>query len=130
MNKIKLVIAEDDMFNRLLVVSMLAKNKDIEVLEAKDGEEALAILLEKKVDIALLDINMPKLDGLETIKKIRKIESISDIPIMVISSDDTEEKQSLALGANAFIPKPFNIKELEQQIYDVLDEKILEKRVS
>lgn len=124
-NKITLLVAEDDMFNRLLVVSMLAKNKDIEVLEAKDGEEALAILLEKKVDIALLDINMPKMDGLETIKEIRKIERILDMPIMVISSDDREEKQSLALGADAFIPKPFNIKELEKQIYDILSEKVL-----
>ena len=68
---------------------------------------------------------MPKIDGLETIKKIRKIERISDIPIMVISSDDTEEKQSLALGANAFVPKPFNLQGLEKQIYDVLDEKVL-----
>jgi CheY-like chemotaxis protein len=125
LRKTTLLIAEDDLFNRLLVVSMLAKNKEIEVLEAKDGEEALAMLLERNVDILLLDIHMPKMNGLETLQEIRQIESIADIPIMVISSDETEKNQSLALGADAFIPKPFNLKALEQQVYDTLREKAL-----
>jgi len=124
LKKITLLIAEDDLFNRLLIVSMLAKNKQIEVLEAKDGEEALEMLKEEAIDIVLLDIHMPKMDGIETLKEIRQIENIADIPIMVISSDETEEKQSLALGANAFVAKPFNLKALEQQIYDVLGEKV------
>ena len=128
--KISLLIAEDDLFNRLLVVSMLAKNKDIEVLEAKDGEEALAMMLAHSIDIVLLDINMPKMNGFETLKEIRQIEKIADIPIMVISSDETEKKESLALGADAFIPKPFDIKALEEEIYGVLDRKYLEKKVS
>jgi len=117
MKKIRLLIAEDDLFNRLLIVSMLAKNKEIEVIEAKDGEEALFILLEQSIDIVLLDINMPKMNGLDTLKEIRQIEKIADIPIMVISSDETEKKQSLELGADAFIPKPFNLRALEQQVY-------------
>ena len=124
LKKITLLIAEDDLFNRLLVVSMLAKNKQIEVLEAKDGVEALAMLLEHSVDIVLLDIHMPKMNGLETLKEIRLIEKIAHIPIMLISSDETEKKQSLALGAEAFIAKPFNLKGLEQQIHDVLGEKV------
>ncbi len=123
-SKITLLIAEDDRFNRFLIVSMLAKNKQIEVLEAKDGEEALSMLLEHKIDILLLDIHMPKMNGLETLREIRKIESIADIPIMVISSDDVEKKHSLALGADAFIPKPFDLKALEKQIYNTLEEKV------
>ena len=122
--KTKLLIAEDDLFNRLLVVSMLARNSQIEVVEAKDGEEALAVLSEQGIDIVLLDINMPRMNGLETLSEIRQIESIANIPIMVISSDETEKKLSLKLGANAFIPKPFNLKALEQQIYDVLGERV------
>lgn len=122
--KTKLLIAEDDLFNRLLVVSMLARNSQIEVVEAKDGEEALAVLSEQGIDIVLLDINMPRMNGLETLSEIRQIESIANIPIMVISSDETEKKLSLKLGANAFIPKPFNLKALEEQIYDVLGERV------
>ncbi|HIP51653.1 MAG TPA: response regulator [Campylobacterales bacterium] len=93
LKKTTLLIAEDDLFNRLLVVSMLAKNKQIEVLEAKDGVEALAMLLEHSVDIVLLDIHMPKMNGLETLKEIRLIEKIAHIPIMVISSDETEKNK-------------------------------------
>lgn len=124
LKKIKLLIAEDDLFNRLLIVAMLAKNKQIEVIEARDGEEALALLVAQHIDIVLLDIHMPKMNGLETLKKIRKIEAISYVHIMVISSDETEKKQSLALGADAFIPKPFNLKALERQIYDALGENV------
>ena len=127
--KISLLIAEDDLFNRLLVVSMLAKNKNIEVLQAKDGEEALAMMLVHHIDIVLLDINMPKMNGFETLKEVRKIEKIANIPIMIISSDETEKKESLLLGADAFIPKPFNIKALEKEIYGLLDRKYLEKKV-
>lgn len=117
LKKTTVLIAEDDRFNRLLIISMLAKNKQIKVLEAKDGEEALEMLSKHNIDMLLLDIHMPKMNGLETLNEIRKIEKIADIPIMVISSDETEKKQSLELGADAFIPKPFNLRALEQQVY-------------
>lgn len=125
LKKTRLLIAEDDLFNRLLVVSMLAKNKEIEVLEAKDGEEALSILMDQHIDIVLLDIHMPKMNGLETLEEIQRIDRLVNIPILVISSDEIEKKQSLALGANEFIPKPFNLKALEKQIYDALGERAL-----
>ena len=124
LKKTTVLIAEDDRFNRLLIISMLAKNKQIKVLEAKDGEEALEMLSKHNIDMLLLDIYMPKMNGLETLNEIRKIEKIADIPIMVISSDETEKKQSLELGADAFIPKPFNLRALEQQVYTVLREKV------
>lgn len=120
LRKTTVLIAEDDRFNRLLVISMLAKNKQIKVLEAKNGEEALEMLRTHNIDMLLLDIYMPKMDGLETLKKIRKMETVAHMPIMVISSDETEMKKSLAFGANAFIAKPFKLKELEGQIYTLL----------
>jgi DNA-binding response OmpR family regulator len=101
---------------------MLTKNKQIKVLEAKNGEEALEMLSTHNIDILLLDIYMPKMDGLETLKKIRQMDSAANIPIMIISSDETEMKKSLEFGANAFIAKPFKIKELEGQIYTLLGE--------
>jgi CheY-like chemotaxis protein len=122
LRKTTVLIAEDDRFNRLLLTSMLAKNKQIKVLEAKNGEEALEMLSTHNIDILLLDIYMPKMDGLETLKKIRQMKRVANIPIMVISSDETEMKKSLEFGANAFIAKPFKIKELEGQIYTLLGE--------
>jgi CheY-like chemotaxis protein len=120
LKKTTVLIAEDDRFNRLLIISMLAKNKQIKVLEAKNGEEALKILSTHPVDMLLLDIYMPKMNGLETLKKIRNMGIVANIPIMVISSDETEMKKSLEFGANAFIAKPFKLKELEGQIYTLL----------
>ena len=123
LRKTTVLIAEDDRFNRLLLISMLAKNKQIKVLEAKNGEEALEMLSRHNIDILLLDIYMPKMNGLETLKKIRRMDRVANIPIMVISSDETEMKKSLKFGANAFIAKPFKIKELEGQIYTLLGAK-------
>ena len=120
LRKTTVLIAEDDRFNRLLVISMLAKNKQIKVLEAKNGEEALEMLSTHNIDMLLLDIYMPKMNGLETLQKIRKMDRVENIPIMVISSDEMEMKKSLAFGADAFIVKPVNLKKLEGQIYTLL----------
>lgn len=119
--EITLLVAEDDMFNRMLIVSMLAKKKNIKVVEAKDGLEALKILENKKVDILLLDLHMPKMDGFETLQTIRNTEKIENLPIMVISSDEAEKNKSLNLGANEFVTKPINLKELENKIYKTLE---------
>jgi len=123
-DEITLLMVEDDKFNRLLVVSMLAKNKKIKVLEAGDGQEALKLLKSEEIDILLLDINMPKMNGLETLKWIRHVDRFEKMPVLVISSDDMEKRGSLALGATAFISKPYNIKNLEQQIYALLEMEI------
>jgi len=122
LRKTTVLITEDDRFNRLLIVSLLAKNKQIKVLEATNGEEALEMLNTHNIDMLLLDIYMPKMDGLETLAKIRQMETLANIPIMVISSDEMEMKKSLAFGADAFIVKPVNLKKLEGQIYTLLGE--------
>ena len=117
---IHLLMVEDDMFNRLLLVSLLSKYSNVTVIEAKNGIEALDKLNEHKIDIILLDIHMPEMDGFETLHHIHNNKEIAHIPVMILSSDEVEEKKSLELGATAFIPKPFDLKALEQQIYEVL----------
>ena len=117
---IQLLMVEDDMFNRLLLVSLLSKYANVTVVEAKNGIEALDKLNEHKIDIILLDIHMPKMDGFETLHHIHNNKKIAHIPVMILSSDEVEEKKSLELGATAFVPKPFDLKALEQQIYEIL----------
>ena len=117
---VTILMAEDDMFNRLLIVSLLSKYSNVEVIEAQNGIEALEILQEKKIDILLLDIYMPKMNGFEVMERAQEDGTLSNIPIMVLSSDEVEKKKSLQMGVNAFIPKPFNLQELEVQIYEVL----------
>ena len=117
---ITILMAEDDRFNRLLIVSLLSKYSNVEVIEAQNGIEALDELQQKKIDILLLDIYMPKMNGFEVLTRVQEDSRLSNIPIMVLSSDEVEKKKSLKMGVDAFIPKPFNLKELEIQMYEVL----------
>lgn len=106
MEKIKVLIAEDDK-DIIEVLRLYIESNDMEVLSAEDGEKALAIAQQGNVSIALVDIMMPKLNGYELIKEIRKI---SNMPIIIISakSADSDRVLGLDIGADAYITKPFN----------------------
>jgi len=120
LGNIKLLVAEDDMFNRKLISTMLSKNEKIRVTEAVDGQEALSILDSNQMDALLLDIHMPNIDGFETLSIIRKEKKYKDLPIIVITSDEVEKKKSFSLGADAFLPKPFRLNQLEKEVYSLL----------
>jgi len=121
---ITVLVAEDDAFNRKLINAMLSKNKKIKILEAVDGVEALSQLDKHKIDALLLDIHMPNMNGLDTLKNIRQHAEHKDLPVIVITSDEVEKKKSFSLGANGFLPKPFKLNDLEKKVYSVLgDEK-------
>ena len=120
LGNIKLLVAEDDMFNRKLISTMLSKNEKIRVTEAVDGQEALSILDSNQMDALLLDIHMPNIDGFETLSIIRKEKKYKNLPIIVITSDEVEKKRSFSLGADAFLPKPFRLNQLEKEVYSLL----------
>ena len=120
LGNITLLIVEDDMFNRLLIVSLLSKYNNVKVIEAINGLEALDKIANEPVDIILLDIYMPKMNGFETLAHIQSDKENAKIPIMMLSSDEDERQKSLEMGVHAFIPKPFDLKQLEEEIYKVL----------
>jgi CheY-like chemotaxis protein len=120
LSDIKVLVVEDDIFNRMLIKSLLIKVKNIKVVEAKDGLEALSILDNSKIDICLLDLHMPTLDGFTTLNIIRNGTTFEDVPVIVITSDEVEKKKSLALGANDFMAKPFDLEILKFKIYQQL----------
>ena len=96
------------------IVDMLFYNLQKEgynVLEANDGEEGVRIALEQKPDLILLDIMLPKMDGLAVCKKIRQT---LNVPILMISAKDEEIDKilGLELGADDYITKPFSVREL------------------
>jgi len=100
------------------IVDMLVYNLQREgyhTLEANDGEEAIAIALDKKPSLVLLDIMLPKMDGLAVCKRIRQT---LDIPILMISAKDEEIDKilGLELGADDYITKPFSVRELMARI--------------
>jgi len=120
LDEVKVLVVEDDMFNRMLVKSLLIKVGNIKVIEAKDGLEALSILDNSEIDICLLDLHMPTLDGFDTLNIIRNGTTFEDVPVIVITSDELEKKKSFALGANDFMAKPFNLESLKSKIYQQL----------
>lgn len=103
------LIADDDANFRFLVKKTLSQS-GFELIEASDGEEAVELLYDHPVDILLLDISMPKLDGLQTCRKVREAEGGTRLPIVIITGvDDVEAiKNSFDAGATDFIAKPIN----------------------
>lgn len=112
------LIVDDDMINRMLLKTLLRKNPLVgEIIEAENGSDALNKLkTNSQVDLILLDIMMPIVDGIEFLKIFRADMNNSHIPVIVLTTDDTKKSEVYDNGANDFIRKP--IKE------DILFEKI------
>ncbi|WP_068713739.1 response regulator [Vibrio tritonius] len=88
------------------------------VIEAANGVEALERALEQKVDLFLVDINMPKMDGFTLVKELRSREDLADIPVIMISTEAQEDDQVKAIdvGVNLYLVKPVNPEELQQTV--------------
>lgn len=102
------LLVDDQPYARLLMKKIIDKN--VQVTEASDGQEALEILEHEKIDLILLDIMMPGISGIDVLKLIRKQRSTADLPVIMISALDDNESmaQCFELGANDYIPKPFD----------------------
>jgi len=118
MKKIKVLAVDDDFINLKLLKTMLLKNDFVdEVIEAKNGIEAIDILRNKdNIDLILLDIIMPIMNGIEMLKIIKSDESLKDIPVIVLSTDETKKTEALDNGANDFINKPIRESVLKEKI--------------
>ncbi|DAB28252.1 MAG: response regulator receiver protein [Sulfurimonas sp. RIFOXYD12_FULL_33_39] len=113
-----ILTVDDDIINLKLLRSMLIKNPDIkEVIEAKNGAEAIALIKSRPdINLILLDIIMPIMNGLEVLKVVRCDESIKQMPIIVLTTDETKKREAIELGADDFITKPIRNSELTQKI--------------
>ena len=111
-----LVVDDEDNIRDLLVFNL--QKEGYNTLEAQDGIAAVDMALEKKPDLILLDVMIPKLDGISVCKKIRYALNISNIPILMISAKDSESDKivGLEMGADDYITKPFQIREVMARI--------------
>lgn len=119
MKQLKILFVDDDHINRKLLANMLNKNPNVyETLEAKDGQEALEILNKNRdIDFVLLDIIMPGgPDGIEILRYMRQDPRFKNIPVIVLSTDDTQKTIAIEAGANDFINKPIKEKDLIAKI--------------
>jgi two-component system chemotaxis response regulator CheY len=88
------------------------------VYEANDGQEALQKLKNSKVGLVLSDINMPNMDGLELLKHIRAEQAWQSLPIIMITTEGSQNKvmQALQLGANGYVRKPFTAEQIKEKL--------------
>jgi len=111
----KILIVDDDMINRKLISTYIKKTNDT-FIEASNGAEALDILKKEKIDIILLDLMMPVMNGIEFLQTIRHDPNYMGLPVIVLTTDDTKKDLVHNLGANDFITKPVNGVELLEKL--------------
>lgn len=119
MDKLKVLVVDDELRMRKLLKDFLSK-KDFIVLEAEDGENALDVFFDTPdISLIILDVMMPKLDGWQVLKKIRKE---SKVPVIMLTAKGEEEDELLGfeLGVDEYISKPFSPKILTARVEALL----------
>ncbi len=116
------LIVDDSSAIRTLIRSIVEDIGEVNVFEASTGFEALKTLPTQRIDLALIDINMPDINGLELTNFIKSSEQYRHIPVIIITTESSDEdrKKGLGLGAQAYITKPFKYDELQEIIKENL----------
>ncbi len=108
MDRHRILIVEDSPTMRQLLVFALKRIKEADIVEAQDGMDGLRKVTSDHFDLALVDINMPVMDGLKLISLIRAEDALKEMPIVVITTEGASEDRdrALSLGANEYLTKP------------------------
>jgi two-component system, chemotaxis family, chemotaxis protein CheY len=114
----KVLIIEDSPIMRMMLRGLLRQINITDVTETANGAEGINILNQGMVDLILLDLHMPVMDGITFINEINKNAEWAKIPIVIVSSDNETGQivKALHLGARTYITKPFRIENLESAL--------------
>jgi two-component system cell cycle response regulator DivK len=117
----KVLIVDDNRASRDLVRAIL-KTVRCDIIEATHGQEALDLIQQQRPDLVLLDIDMPSLDGLEVVKKIRENTSLADLPVVAVTAFAMEgdREKGMAAGFTEYLTKPVRAALLRQQVQQLL----------
>ena len=117
----KILVVDDNQDNRELVVKVLRKY-GYHVIEAADGEEALGKAETERPALILMDISLPKIDGYEVTRRLKRQEYFKDIPIIALTAHAMkgDREKALCSGCEGYISKPINVRELPEQIKQYL----------
>jgi two-component system cell cycle response regulator DivK len=112
-----ILVVEDQEDNRQIVRDLLTAT-DYEVMEAENGEEALAAVAKQRPDLILMDIQLPVMDGYEATRRIKADPALSAIPVIAVTSYalSGDEEKARAAGCDDFVPKPFSPRQLLAKI--------------
>ncbi|MBN1225744.1 MAG: response regulator [Deltaproteobacteria bacterium] len=122
------VLIVDDSSSMRAVIKKTIKVSGFNVgrfLTAEDGRDAMKVLSAEWVDLVLTDINMPNMNGMELIQKMKEDEILKTIPVVIVTTEGSEKvkKQSMDLGANALIKKPFRPEDIRNALNRIMGEK-------
>lgn len=124
MRKISVLIVDDSSVMRKIIERTLRQaGLDLEkVMEADNGADALSLVEANTIDLIFSDVNMPKMDGIEFLRQVHAIEKNKNIPILMITTEGSEQKvvEAIALGAKGYIHKPFSADQIREQVMQVL----------
>jgi len=124
MKKTDLIVlaVDDDLINLKLLKSMLMKSGNVkEVVEAKNGSDAIGVLKSRDdIDLILLDIIMPIMGGIDMLKVVRADDNLRQLPIIVLTTDETKKAEALECGANGFLMKPIRNDKLIEKMETVI----------
>jgi two-component system chemotaxis response regulator CheY len=127
MKNLRTLIIDDSSVMRKLVERSLrqAGLESMEVKEASNGAEALTIVAKSPVDLILCDINMPVMDGLEFVRRLKEIENGKSVPVVMITTEGGESHvvQALSAGARGYIRKPFTPDQVKEHVMPLLEGK-------
>jgi DNA-binding response OmpR family regulator len=120
----RILVADDDE-DILELVSLRFEHEDYSLLIARDGEEALCLALDRRPDLAVLDVRMPKLNGYEVTQRIRASDALSSMPVIILSAGVQEAKiaHGFQSGADDYLKKPFSPNELVARVQAILAER-------
>ncbi len=120
---LRVLLAEDSAVNRKLAIRLLQKNGHV-VHEATNGREALSVLAREQVDVVLMDIQMPEMDGFQTTSIIRASEKANErrLPIIALTAHALtgDREHCLSLGMDAYLAKPYTLEELNQVLAETM----------
>jgi DNA-binding response OmpR family regulator len=119
----KIILAVDDEPNILMSIEFILDMEGYEVHTARDGDDALDVAERVRPDLILLDINMPRKDGYEVCRILRKSENISGTKVIMLTAkgQTLERKKGLEVGADEYVTKPFSADELLSAIRTCLE---------
>ena len=123
MKTLKILAVDDDFINLKLISSMLRKNPNVDsIIEATNGLDAINTLkTQQDINLVLLDIKMPVMDGIEFLTNIQSMAELKKIPIIVLTTDETRKHEALDKGAFDFLVKPIREQELSGKISKIVE---------
>lgn len=121
MSKLVLVVDDENVTRR--VVTYALKAIQIDVISAENGAQAIALAQEQNPQLAIIDINLPDMDGFEVMRQLKQTPQLADIPMIIFTARNhpQDEATAMSAGAAGFLYKPFSTQELRALVIQHLD---------